>query len=280
MQGRALLEGVDRVVSGERFEVLGCSRCGLAYTWPRPEDMARYYPSDSYYAYSAERDSAVQRARLWLIRSFPYREIARMPRGRLLDVGCGVGTLAASFHRHGWQVAGVEPSPEACRVAAGEGVEVHCGVIENAPWEGGSFDAVIFNHSFEHVPDPLGSLKRAHGLLRPGGLLGLTVPNFANWQRRRFGADWFQLDLPRHLQHFEPSSLAYVARRAGFDVVGLRSHSMLAGLPGSVQFRLFGRQRLNGRAGRAVAMALYPPVVLSDIATQGDCLNLVARRPG
>ena len=47
-------------------------------------------------------------------------------------------------------------------------------------------------------------MTAAVGALRPGGLVLITVPNFAWWQRRRFGNRWYHLDLPRHRVHLTP----------------------------------------------------------------------------
>jgi dihydrofolate synthase/folylpolyglutamate synthase len=50
-------------------------------------------------------------------------------------------------------------------------------------------------------------VRRARALVRPGGLVLVSVPNFGSWQRRRFGSRWYHLDLPRHRTHFSPAGL-------------------------------------------------------------------------
>lgn len=278
--GPPVLSAEDRIVAqSPRFFVSQCSRCGLAYTHPRDVDFAAHYPATSYHAYQAGRDSRFNRLHLWLITRVPYGPIARRSPGRLLDVGCGAGELARAFRRQGWQVSGVEPSAAGATVAAERGIEMHCGTLEEAPWVDGTFDAVILNHALEHMPDPRLALDRVHALLKDDGMLGISVPNFGSWQRRVFGAAWFQLDLPRHLQHFDEASLEYLVRGSGFDLVRIRSMSMMAGLLPSLQFKLFGRSLLAGRPARLTALALYPALAASDLLAPGDCLTLVARKP-
>lgn len=285
--GSPLRQGRDRLLGlpGE-FRVLRCGACALAYTDPQLErdDFERFYPAARYPSFEAIGGARrlarrVDRIRLDLtVRRGAYRELLRTAPGRLLDVGCGRGDLAATFMRHGWAVCGVEPSEAAAASAAAHGIDVHVGTLDDAPWEATSFDAIAMNHSLEHIPHPLDALERVHSLLRPGGVLAVSVPNFGSWQARAFGADWYQLDLPRHLQHFERDTLRATIARAGFEVATVRTSSMRGGLQASAQYALFGRSLIRGRWWRIASWLTAPLVAATDVFADGDCLNLVARR--
>lgn len=285
LAGEPILRGPDRLVGAPgEFTVRLCPACGLASTQPqlRPDQFAVYYP-ESYSAYAkppSRRRSQVDRARIELMLRFgPYRRLYRRPPGRLLDVGCGTGTLAEAFARHGWSAAGVEPSNAACAHAAARGIDVHCGTLDDAPFSEASFDAIVFNHSLEHIPDPARALRRAAQLLRAGGMLAVGVPNFASWQRRLFGAHWFQLDLPRHLQHFDAASLNAMLERAGLEPVGVCTQSMRPSLLKSLQYRLFGRVVSRGRGMSLAVWASAPISLAADALFEGDCLHAFALRP-
>jgi SAM-dependent methyltransferase len=284
-----LLRGHDRLTGADgEFTVVSCDQCGLAFTQPRLQerDFDTYYP-DAYSAY-------VPRARLRrrhtpgeildafrleaIVRFGAYRRVWRRPPGRLLDVGCGTGDLAAVFLRHGWDVAGVEPSAQAAEHARAAGVNAITGTLAQAPWAPGSFDAIVFNHSLEHIDDPGRALADAAELLRPGGIVAIAVPNFGSWHRRLFGSAWFQLDLPRHLQHFDRHSLSAIVRRAGLRTVSIGAASMRPSPIGSLQYLAFGRMRYEGRGFRVLAWALSPLLALSDRFGEGDCLHLIAER--
>src|SRR5262249_9479546 len=146
----------------------------------------------------------------------PLRDVVGLTRGVMLDVGCGRGDLGEALARRGWRVAGVEPSAEACAVARQRGGDATAGTLQTASYEAEKFDAVVMRHSLEHVPDPIDDLVRVRRVLRPGGLLAISVPNFACWERRRFGAAWFHLDIPRHRTHFTPRALQLALERTGF----------------------------------------------------------------
>jgi SAM-dependent methyltransferase len=267
------------------FSVAVCSSCGTGWTLPEvaSEELAAYYPA----SYGFLSPSATQRRvqRILMDRALahpPLNAVADAPPGELLDVGCGRGDLGAAFIRRGWRAKGVEPSPEACAVARGQGVEAHNGTLDTASFADGSFDGIVMRHSLEHVPDPLGDLARIHSLLRPGGQVAISSPNFDSWERRRFGPAWFHLDLPRHRTHFTPSSLRLALTKSGFEVVVVAT----SGDPGSVlatlQYRFAGR--LLSKSVPALYMqyglglALTPARALLDRqAGGGPFLHAVAR---
>lgn len=288
-QPRRVLRGRDRWhgIDGS-FAVVRCRACGLASTEPRLDGaaIARYYPAD-YYTNTDAPDPPVPsgvnrrigelRQRL-LERFGPFRDLYAAAPGTLLDVGCGKGEFAAEMIGRGWSVAGIEPSEAAARTAHARGVEMHVGTLAGAPFDAESFDAVTFNHSLEHVPDPLGDLRAAAALLTPGGLVAVSVPNFGGWERRIFGSRWFQLDLPRHLNHFDARSLGALARRAGLDVTRSWSTSSLLSLPGSIQYALTGAMTWSEGTLYRLAYLLWPFEQPLDLLLGGDCLHLVARR--
>jgi SAM-dependent methyltransferase len=283
-----LLRGRDRLTGAPgSFEVVGCTQCGLAFTEPRlePEDFAIYYP-DSYSAYvprarmrSRSLGERLDALRLeGIVRFGPYRKVLQRPPGRLLDVGCGTGDLAAVFMGHGWQVSGIEPSSQAAEFAREAGVDAVNGTLADAPWEDSHFDAIVFNHSLEHIDKPAEALAEAARLLRPGGLLAVAVPNFGSWHRRLFGSAWFQLDLPRHLQHFDRGSLGSLVQRSGMRPLFFEAISMRPSPLGSLQYAIFGQMRWEGRIFRILAWALAPLLFLSDRIGEGDCLHVIAER--
>ena len=181
-------------------------------------------------------------------------------------------------------MTGVEPSETACAAAVERGIDARQGVLATVELDPGAYDAAVFQHSLEHVEDPVADLRLTHAALRSGGLLAITVPNFGGWQARRFGARWFHLDVPRHRVHFTAASLRRALELAGFEVVAIDTASSSVGLPGSVQYRLAGRCLFPGGLGLRVASGLaalsLPLAALGDrLLGEGDLLHAVARKP-
>jgi SAM-dependent methyltransferase len=274
------------------FCVAICNGCGAGWTLPpaSPDEIDLFYPS-SYHAYSLLTGvvGRVQRAarRLILNRALtrqPLRSLAELSPGTMLDVGCGRGDLGATFVRRGWRVSGVDPSADACAAARARGVDASTGTVESVGFAAESFDAVVMSHSLEHVLDPLADLARIRRAMRPGGLIVISVPNFASWQREKFGAAWFHLDLPRHRTHFTPRSLGHALTSAGFDLVSVRSASDGGSLLASLQYSTAGRlllaRGLSAWFGYAIGGLLSPLSALVDcILGEGPLLHAVAQRP-
>lgn len=244
-----LLEAADALgaVPG-RWQLVACAGCGLAYVprRPTPAAIARCYPP-GYEPHEPAGDEArgarprlLARALLrtdlgyppaptaltrllaaWARRRLSARQRQRwlsfVPGGRLLDVGCGAGRYLVQMRALGWQVQGLDASAEAAAaLAARTGIAVHVGTLPHPSLAPGSFEAVTLWASLEHVHQPREALEAARALLRPGGVLALSVPNLASWSARSFGTGWYGLDLPRHLVHFTPDTLCALAQRAGF----------------------------------------------------------------
>jgi 2-polyprenyl-3-methyl-5-hydroxy-6-metoxy-1,4-benzoquinol methylase len=213
---------VQAGATGLVFAVVQCQACGLCYTNPRPtqDAIGQFYP-DRYRPHRAGRAEKRQRwwRRLPLAGKLPCQEHQPLPlhgQGRLLDFGCGGGRFLALMHRAGWQVTGVDASAAAVDTVRRElGVAAFVGSLPHARLADGSFDVITMIHSLEHVHEPLAVLQAAQRLLAPGGKLVVAVPNIDSLAYGWFGPDWFALDLPRHLTHFTPRTLALMIGRAG-----------------------------------------------------------------
>ena len=102
---------------------------------------------------------------------------------RVLDVGCGTGTLAVlvkSLHP-GVDVTGLDPDPRALararRKAARAGVELRLdeGFADALPYAPASFDHVFSSFMLHHLPSEqkVAALREVRRVLRPGGTLEL-----------------------------------------------------------------------------------------------------------
>lgn len=277
-----------------RFSVVRCSGCGLVRTEPPPADPAAYYPAGEYYSYAppapvrpmarARFRAAYDRAdaepawRRTLARLAPGRLAPGLPPGppgEILDVGCGSGEFLLGLREAGWTCYGIEPDAAAVAAAQAAGIlGVQEGDLLEAAFPSARFDAVRFWHSLEHVPAPRAQLAEARRILRPGGALIVGVPNFGSLGSRLARERWFNLDVPRHLWHFEPSTLRRLATGCGFEVRRLRLMSGSTPLLGTVDYvRGRGERLVNSRAAWYAAL---PAAALLDTARLGDAIELTA----
>jgi SAM-dependent methyltransferase len=249
------------------------------------DQLASFYP-DSYNAYGLPGNpvlrllaSALFRWRYWRsLRRPPLASLRRRPGGRLLDVGGGRGDLGLVLRWHGWRVTSLDPSERACAQARSRGVDGVCGTLTAPPDTlGHDYDAVVFQHSLEHVVDPATDLSIARERMADGALLAIMLPNFDCWQRRAFAANWFHLDVPRHRTHFTPKGLETLLSRTGFEAVTTSTSTSADGLPMSLQYTLVGHP-LGAATGRylsaAAGLVIAPAVAAaSPLLGGGDMLN-------
>jgi SAM-dependent methyltransferase len=124
------------------------------------------------------------------------------PGARILDLGCGEGMHVAEIACRGYDVVGVDLSPEMIRQARGEAEDRECDVelIERDMRElefDGEFDAVLcWNAVFGYFSDEENrrAVRQMHRALKPGGRLLLDVVNrdYAIGQHPNFV--WFEGD--------------------------------------------------------------------------------------
>jgi SAM-dependent methyltransferase len=100
-----------------------------------------------------------------------------LPRGgRLLDVGCGTGTLVRAARDRGLEAIGVEPDPEMAALAGsllGEAVVV--GGLPDLPYADSGFDAVTANFVLNHVDDPRAGARELARVAAPGAVVRATI---------------------------------------------------------------------------------------------------------
>ncbi len=202
------------------FHLVRCEHCGFIYLNPQPDDreMTKHYPGFHYA--SVQFPQALPPAYSWRFSQIERRQ----KKGRLLEVGCGEGFFLTFALQRGWEGYGLDTSPEAIQAAKKRlSDRVAASTLLDASYQSDSFDVVSLFEVLEHLPDLMGHLREIRRVLKPGGWVCLSVPNFASLERRIFGKWWVGLDAPRHLQQFTPKSLRFVLEAAEFEVVELRS---------------------------------------------------------
>jgi SAM-dependent methyltransferase len=126
---------------------------------------------------------------------------ARLPAGRVLDLGCGSGYGAASLARAHRRVVALDRArPDPAQRAAPHFVRADVAAL---PFAAGSFELVLSFQVIEHLADPAPYLSGIARALAPGGLLLLTTPNLLE-------SDGVN---PYHVHEYRAEELAALLRR-------------------------------------------------------------------
>lgn len=219
----------------EPFDYLQCAVCSHLHLLTPVADLGSYY-AKGYYSFHSRRipawrqwlyrtrTSALLGGGSWLGRMLegikpPYysywlRKTGLRIGNRVLDVGCGAGNLIRILHFAGLECTGIDPFlPSDLRTP--EGVALR---KANLLDEKQTYHGILFNHSFEHVPNPRELLAKAAKLLEPSGCIVVRMPLADSFAFFHYGADWVQWDAPRHLNLFTKDSFRRLAEQAGLRV--------------------------------------------------------------
>ena len=108
--------------------------------------------------------------------------LKEMPRGKLLDFPAGSGSLAWRLQSEGFQVTAADVVPEAFKNPE---IEIVRGDLNRTfPFESDRFDYACFVEGPEHVENVFQCLREFARILKPGGTLVVSLPNYSNIQNR------------------------------------------------------------------------------------------------
>jgi SAM-dependent methyltransferase len=259
---------------GRHHAIVQCTNCGLVYTNPRPnaQDIVDSYVAVEDPLYLQEREGRVLTFERHLR---PVMQLAPPP-GRLLDVGSYIGVFVEIATRHGYDAWGLEPSHWAVREACRQGLQMIEGTFETVALPEASYDVVTMWDVIEHLTDPLDEIRRAHRVLKPGGLLVIHTMDIDSLFARVMGRRWPWL-MEMHIYYFSRRTLNEMLQKAGFEVI--RS------VPQGRYLRLgYFATRLGGLLGRPIGRAtggLFRLLRLSNVPipiNMGDLFTAYAVR--
>ena len=133
----------------------------------------------------------------------------------IVEFGCGPGQFLTQSSLEGRKVVGVEYNEAAIETAKAKGLEVYS--VGGLPEElKGTFDGAFTFHVLEHVSSPMDFLSEITSYVKPGGLIGVSVPN----QKGPISyMDPCAMNMPpHHASRWSESSFRHVASRLGLEV--------------------------------------------------------------
>lgn len=152
---------------------------------------------------------------------------------KFLEIGFGEGFTMAAAHRKEWEIKGIEITDHALRkfhpnlVKFTMQIDV-CKGIEHLCSKASCFDAIVLQNVLEHIRKPEQVLDNLHRILKPEGILSVTIPN---------DESLLQLDLltkgaidqeywfipPQHLHYFNTENFGNLASKKGYKIIDMYS---------------------------------------------------------
>ncbi len=226
-----------------------CLDCQTIYISPRPPPavLEDYYRHSENYAYWNDvifpASETARREKLFKPRAQRLVEICKrhgVEGGTLLEVGSGFGTFGEEVKRLGFfsRFIAVEPTPNLAATCRGRGLEVLESPIEQVALPEGSIDVVASFEVVEHLFSPKDILEKAHRLLRPDGVMIVSVPSCGGFDVMLLKEKSSSVDV-EHLNYFNPASLARLFKSCGFDTLEVLT-------PGKLDAELVRAKVLSG----------------------------------
>lgn len=227
-------------IAPEHFEAVNsdlgltrCRDCRLVITNPRPSNtlLNSFYHRPGYDCHDPQHDHGQERHAV-----ARFEVLERLSRkGTLLDYGCGSGNMLRVGRARGWRrVIGVELSANPRNRLLEEGFEVYPDVSSVQKLTG-SIDAVAMIQVLEHLENLRSALRQVWQILHPDGVFVVEVPNAGSLRARIAGSVLANVltnpvqryqAYPIHLYYFEPSQLAMLLRKNGFQILEIHTLGM------------------------------------------------------
>jgi 2-polyprenyl-3-methyl-5-hydroxy-6-metoxy-1,4-benzoquinol methylase len=207
---------------------MACSDCGLNFTNPRPKsgEAGYFYKSDTYISHSDTQQGLVNKL-YHAVRNITLKQKAgwiqadQKGNKNLLDIGCGNGHFLKTCQGAGWNITGMELDPETAARAEAlvqEKIYPNLGAIP----ESKQFELISLWHVLEHVYELDVYFEFFKKRISADGKLLLALPNSKSFDAGYFKEYWAAYDVPRHIYHFNPETIQFVANKHGFKLVKQR----------------------------------------------------------
>ena len=142
----------------------------MLITHPQPslEKLPSYYESKDYISHTDGNKSLFEKL-YQFVKSIALKNKLKLIneqslKGKILDIGAGVGDFLSVCKNDGWQTVGIEPSEKAKAIAIQKGVSF---VNDLASLENNSFDIITMWHVLEHVPNLEEYISELKRLIKP-----------------------------------------------------------------------------------------------------------------
>lgn len=208
-------------------DILYCSDCQLQFSYPMHEVGGEFYKQSNLYECRSENNLAQLCSQDWRFKTcLAFCNLK--PKQRLLDIGCGDGGFMALAHNKGLDVFGIDIDDRAIFLAREYRYFRHAKNISRTHLKGtagwNNFDIITSFDTLEHVSSPLSMLSVIFTLLKPGGLICISVPRLDRYPKVfDIEADW----PPHHFTLWTAKSLKILLKTAGFEDIAIIDRPLL-----------------------------------------------------
>ncbi|MCM8772855.1 MAG: methyltransferase domain-containing protein [Candidatus Omnitrophica bacterium] len=202
------------------YKIYKCTNCYVKFLYPIVKVENLYdssYFQKWYIEFYQERKKYFKKILKKIKKLIPSK-------GKILDVGCGIGILLDLASEIGYEVYGQDISDFAIEFCSQKGFKVFKGNLSNLNFEI-KFDIITMMDVIAHIKEPVNYLQKCKKLLEKDGILIIKTPLHSNYLF--FIAKLFSftkksksiLHLPVQIYHFDKNSISKLAYFSGFKIL-------------------------------------------------------------
>jgi len=199
-----------------------CRKCGMVFvkSFLSKDEAARIHDYLSYSKSDPPNPITIKRYKEYLERIETEKKT-----GQLLDIGFGRGDFLVTAREREWSTYGTEISEAAFILGKKRGLKVYYGELQEVNFHNGQFDVITMFEVIEHLQYPFSYLKEINRILRMGGVLILSTPNFNSLTRLCIGRKWGVIS-PEHSYYFSCRTIENAFKKTGFQVEKILSKNI------------------------------------------------------
>jgi 2-polyprenyl-3-methyl-5-hydroxy-6-metoxy-1,4-benzoquinol methylase len=161
--------------------------------------------------------------------------------GKILDIGAATGSYLSVFKKGGWEVFGIELSDYIRDVARRVYSLSLFPDLKTAAFPDDYFDLIIMIQVIEHISDPMDIIQNVARVLKPGGILYISTPNFASLNAQKMKAEWPSLHPGEHLFFYTPNTIKNILMKCNLKIIKIETMQLL--VTGFHLNRVFGQKQ-------------------------------------
>jgi 2-polyprenyl-3-methyl-5-hydroxy-6-metoxy-1,4-benzoquinol methylase len=225
-----------KLMSGQKYQqqpiyYMRCNKCGLIFGNPLPNNVVleEVYAKENYRGpaqiYEENSTKEFEKDFQYMYRLCLDRVKKFKSGGRILDVGCGLGTFLSLAREEGWETYGIELSEICQRELQRKGLTIYEGNFSNIPLPINFYDVITLYSVIEHLRDPLGVLEKCNRILKENGFLVFSLPNFG-YSFRVIEKNWRDWGPLLHIFIFNRESVERLMEKSGFSIIEIEYSSI------------------------------------------------------
>lgn len=141
----------------------------------------------------------------------------------ILDIGCGDGFFLEEAKKRNWNVYGTEYTDVAITICNAKGINTAQGKLDSAKYSPSFFDIITSFEVIEHINNPNEDIAYCTAILRKGGGIYFTTPNFNSLSRLYLKNTWNVIEYPEHLSYYTKKTLTRLLNQNNFKIISFES---------------------------------------------------------